>query len=838
MRELPHFSIFIIIVFLICSDGVALAQQLMELKPTKPVICYIDQRNNHDHIHPPKNFVEGRAHEARTQTATFEVEYINFPADNQAKNAFQYAIDIWETQIISSVPIRVRAEWVTLDEGVLGQAIWGTAFANFDGAQHMNTFYPVALAEKIAGKELNPTTEADISAQFNGNVSWYFGTDANAPSGKMDLVTVVLHELAHGLIFTDTYTVENNSGSLGLQSGAASIPFVLDLFVENGINENLFATFTSPSTALGTQLTSQNIFIDAQQARAANGGNAVKLYAPSPFNQGSSISHFDETTFNNTANKLMTPQIAFAEAIHNPGIILLGLMSDLGWVSTRIDHVPLKDTERKNGAPYIIKTKIISDNSYNTSSVKLHYTTNSTSFTEVTMTPTGIVNEYQASLPGTTNSMTYGYYISVQDVLNRTFTNPGKRQIPKAQSVQEFIAFTIGTDTESPVITHEPLENIFKDDTHLTLQAVVVDNLGIATVSVEYLINNVAQLSVSMNPESSTDKYKVAISLPSNLAIGDKITYRIIAKDNSANKNQKIDPLLGYHTVFVTGIKPVQKWYVNNFNAASNDFIGNGFRITTPAGFKDGAIHSTHPYADGSGPASESNYIYQLQVPIQIEEEIPLIKFNEIVLVEPGEIGSSFGDDDFYDYVVVEGSRDFGVTWKEFADGYDARAQNSWLSAWTSSLNNKNAQATGDPAMYRERTIDMLTNNFFKPGDEVLIRFRLLADASSFGWGWAIDNLHIQTLVTDVEQAPASAIQVYPTRATKTLTVEVSPQYHPGKGQVKIINLQGQSLYAEGVDDLFSYKKEIDIDSFAEGLYLLHFQANGKSVVKRFIKVK
>ncbi|NIV03224.1 MAG: T9SS type A sorting domain-containing protein, partial [Calditrichae bacterium] len=64
----------------------------------------------------------------------------------------------------------------------------------------------------------------------------------------------------------------------------------------------------------------------------ANSGNRPKLYAPSNWEQGSSYSHLDETTFPpGNPNSLMTPQIGNAEPIHAPGPVTLGIFRDMGW---------------------------------------------------------------------------------------------------------------------------------------------------------------------------------------------------------------------------------------------------------------------------------------------------------------------------------------------------------------------------------------------------------------------------------------------------------------------------------------------------------------------------
>src|SRR5687768_8721230 len=87
---------------LLCAMQVT--AQTLSIKPKKPIICYQGDRDVIDHIHPPKEFSKWKERRAgRLKTASFEVEYIDFPADNLAKNAFQFAVDIWETQLVSPV---------------------------------------------------------------------------------------------------------------------------------------------------------------------------------------------------------------------------------------------------------------------------------------------------------------------------------------------------------------------------------------------------------------------------------------------------------------------------------------------------------------------------------------------------------------------------------------------------------------------------------------------------------------------------------------------------------------------------------------------------------------
>jgi hypothetical protein len=257
---------------------------------------------------------------------TINVNYTGFTP--QAQAAFQHAVNIWAGQITSPVTIQVDAEFAALDPGVLGSA--GPWLVRDGAGMPPGTWYAVALANKISGFDHDPGL-GDIVAQFSSTFSWYYGTDGNAPSGTYDFVSVVLHELGHGLGFVGSANVSGGSGSLagGIFGG---FPIIYDRFTENGAGQVLLTSFVSPSAALGSQLTSNNLYFDGPRTRQANGGNPARIYAPASWQGGSSYSHLDEITFPaGNPNSLMTPQIASREAIHDPGPITRGIFEDLGW---------------------------------------------------------------------------------------------------------------------------------------------------------------------------------------------------------------------------------------------------------------------------------------------------------------------------------------------------------------------------------------------------------------------------------------------------------------------------------------------------------------------------
>src|SRR5712671_6545377 len=139
----------------------------------------------------------------------------------QRLNVFRTACNIWGTILPSTVTIRVQASFDPLTPcdatgGVLGSAGAISMLSDFAGAPIANTWYSIALANKLAGTDLAPSTN-DISAQFNssvdnstclGSTSWYYGYD-HAEGTNVDLLTVVLHEMGHGLGF-QTFTNASN----------------------------------------------------------------------------------------------------------------------------------------------------------------------------------------------------------------------------------------------------------------------------------------------------------------------------------------------------------------------------------------------------------------------------------------------------------------------------------------------------------------------------------------------------------------------------------------------------------------------------------------------------
>ncbi len=260
----------------------------------------------------------------RSSVATIDVTYTNFPPDAEA--AFQYAVNIWAAQISSEITIEVDANWASLGTNILGSASPNTVHRNFTGAPGLDVYYPAALANQLAVNDLDGSS-ADISCNFGSDVNWYLGLDGNVPPGAYDFVTVVLHELCHGLGFIGSATYAGNTGFIG-QSGS---PFVYDTYVNDNNTGGGILDLNTGTSALGDALTGGGLVWSGPEGLAAT-ISPPGIYAPDPWEPGASFSHLREDMYlTGNPNSLMTPNLNTGEAIHDPGPIVMGMFADMGW---------------------------------------------------------------------------------------------------------------------------------------------------------------------------------------------------------------------------------------------------------------------------------------------------------------------------------------------------------------------------------------------------------------------------------------------------------------------------------------------------------------------------
>lgn len=788
-------------------------------------ICYGSNVSHPSHIGPPHEYYE-QLKSASIKKATIEVTYIGFSPE--AQEAFQYAVNIWEGLIYSPVPIRVKAVWESLDENVLGSCGPTNYYKNFNSSQKWNRYYPVALAEKMLGEEVNGVGQFDIHASFNKDFSnWYFGIDGKTPLKQYDFVSTVLHELTHGLGFTGLFYSSSRRG--GYFYGSDALPGIFDQFVTDKTGIKLVKTsiYANPSTKLNQALTSDWLTFDTDLAE----NYSPQLYAPTIWDEGSSIYHLDSGTYpTGDLNSLMTPSVGTGESIFDPGPHTLAIMYEMGWKSILIKHNALKDIESVSGS-IDFNALIESDYDLDSSKVFLVYSVNKFVKTDsVLLTATSIPTEFSAKL-SQFQTGEVRYFFSATDKNNRRFIFP-------ANAPARYLSFKIGIDNEAPLVKHDPVKYMIDSNLSVKIDAEVTDNLGIRSVNIEYFVNGGLKKVIPLM-NAINDIYSGNLVFPAgSLKDGDKINYRIVAVDASSQSNSTKSPLSGYNPINVQGIQsPVEK-YINNFNTQTNDFISSDFSILTVTGFDSPALNSAHPYLSPDTDDMHYNYISILKYPIILKTGGKM-SFDEIVLVEPGEPGTFFGDEEFWDYVIVEGSKDEGNSWKPLINGYDSNAQKTWFDLFNSSMLGNNSTAKPTKDLFVKREFELLANGNFKAGDTIQIRFRLFSDPYSNGWGWIIDNLTIQDISTDINSLALSPGEVifFPNPATDQLKMQFQTKNRIEKLVMKAYNSLGQLVYNQQYSiGSNGFQTEIDVKNYIPGMYLFVVEPeNGQAITRKII---
>ncbi|MGE5421257.1 MAG: T9SS type A sorting domain-containing protein [Chloroflexota bacterium] len=777
-------------------------------------ICYAGKNVHMLYIPPPDAFMKKGAQGGGNIT----VYYTGFPEN--AKAAFEYAISVLESVLPSGTFLTVNAKWEKITtENVLGNSTI-TGFAAGWGIDALDplAYYPVGLAEKISGGKLNSDLQGDVEMRINSSINWYTGIDGQVPATKYDLVTVVLHEMCHGLGFFDSMNTQSTIGYYGL----GALPMVFDKFVENLNGQRLTDTliFENNSAELYTQFTGGQLYFDGPLTKSYTAGGRARLYSPAKWDNGSSVSHLDEES--NKDNPLMTPYIDLGEAIHDPGKLTMSILGDVGWINTRIIHDPAGDTEEHiTQMPLIIEVK--SDTTYNRDKVGVVY-----SFDDFVkkdtlyMTSSNADNTFRANVSIPAYNSGLQYYFFVEDKFRRRFASP---------SFHDAIRYSayIGTDTIDPVVQHTPVKYCLQTSDTVGFSAVAYDNLGVDSLFLEYRINK-GPLRYKGFTAGKNDEFSSWLRLKDlNVSGGDSIYYRIFARDTAQISNTSILPGKSYFVFPVERIESVVESYSTDFTDATSDFFSLGFSITQPTGFNSPGLHTKHPYESPETDNGSINYTAILRHPVKFDDSGLLISFREVVLVEPGEAGSLFGTEDFYDYVVVEASKDAGQHWIALADGYDSRILKSWEDSYNQHLSGNNSTYNGAESMLQKHTVYYKPSDKIAAGDTLLIRFRLFSDPYANGWGWTIQDLSINALINSAGKDNVEPVVAYP---------------NPGNGYIKFKGLQAGRPYVYSIynstgiilvnNKISDNSTIIDLSSFPAGMYIIVLKLDGETRTIRY----
>jgi hypothetical protein len=272
----------------------------------------------------------------------------------QRRYVYQYAADKWGLVLQGNVPIVVGAGFEGFGGsdagGLLGFAQATTVHRDFPGAPRGHTWYVAPLANQFYGADQNDLVPDDcfvdlvdgacpeIHSRFNSDVDFgvfgdrvfYYGVDGNGGTVNLDFLSVVLHEMAHGLGIFSLIDVPTGHEFFGYDDAYT-------LHIKRPDRKPEEVSRMSDEQRQVTLVEDQKVVWSGTAAAAAtsifdkgvNEHGNVKMYTPATFRPASSVHHIDTHV---EPNDLMEPFIS------TPGphdlTLTVAMLDDIGW-STR-----------------------------------------------------------------------------------------------------------------------------------------------------------------------------------------------------------------------------------------------------------------------------------------------------------------------------------------------------------------------------------------------------------------------------------------------------------------------------------------------------------------------
>ena len=257
------------------------------------------------------------------------------------KNALEHAFSIIEKKISSkNDSVSVEVEFFSFNNSPPGERPPIASTSSFL-LQKSGIFYACALAEAIDALPPPSTCEGlltkDMRIKFRETVNFYYGLDGNPPPNSIDFVSIVIHEVFHGLGF---HSILKANGSFYLTSSDQTpIKTIYDKQIYSESDDGFFLQLTNDERAeaitSGTELSWDGTSENANQCSWAQKMSELKssgihpsgrplLYAPTTFSNVS-ISHLSQGS-----GDIMNYRVPFSTNADNMNLSL-GMLQDMGW---------------------------------------------------------------------------------------------------------------------------------------------------------------------------------------------------------------------------------------------------------------------------------------------------------------------------------------------------------------------------------------------------------------------------------------------------------------------------------------------------------------------------
>lgn len=248
----------------------------------------------------------------------------------------------WSYYLNIPIPIKVNIFFVNSSLLPFSAITLANGRTNFIGAPYSNYIYTTALANQIAGNELNPG-EFDMDIYINLATNYYFGT--GKPSiGQSDFMSTIMHEIGHGLgFYSSGYVNASSIGSFGnvpvsalaplttsfSWHGQDGFPSIYDKYIIKQSHNNLVGIAANNSLILGDSIKYRSNYFDGPVfANSSNASQPVKLSGGAgAYTLGVDLLHIHSSV----CNSIMSYCWGSGDTVRKPAAWEMGILKEIGW---------------------------------------------------------------------------------------------------------------------------------------------------------------------------------------------------------------------------------------------------------------------------------------------------------------------------------------------------------------------------------------------------------------------------------------------------------------------------------------------------------------------------
>ncbi len=264
-----------------------------------------------------------------------------------------------------------------------------------------------------------------------------------------------------------------------------------------------------------------------------------------PEQEGDSVDYVSDHPLKNVAEMILIP------------VAISSVTNDYDYTfqvspvqQTQFVFTPLSNSETSKDFE-VITTVQPADKIDSINSFKLYYNVNNGSYRVCNFIPTGVSNEYSATISSPGSGVTVDYYFVLDN-------NHGKCVSCPDNAPDTTFSFYVGPDSGKPTVTMNDSTTVLtiRSFPYLVV-AEISDKSGIDSAYVEYKFDDGILRNTRLN-KSDEDSYRGYIALDSSgVSRFTELNFKVVAVDSSAWRNVGTYPAEGYREIKISGSSQV-----------------------------------------------------------------------------------------------------------------------------------------------------------------------------------------------------------------------------------------------------------------------------------------